>query len=59
MLIYFTPVTNFPVFYSPKLQDYLNRKVFMSTTVTTTPWKPKKFEFFSEKFKIDKIEFYP
>ena len=22
MLIYFTPVTNFPVFYGPKLQDY-------------------------------------
>ena len=23
MFIYFTPVTNFPVFYGPKLQDYL------------------------------------
>ena len=22
MLIYFTPVTNFPVFYGPKLKDY-------------------------------------
>ena len=32
MFEYFTPVTNFPVFYGPKLQDYLPLNLYNSKT---------------------------